>query len=360
MSNSSAKSICSAHSRPYIGKRLNPIALSALLLGLLQALPTVRAEPIQFEQDVWPILEASCVTCHRPPYMKKGRLKKPKGGLILDSAAAILKGGEDGAVIVPGDPTNSPLYTLTTLDPDDDDVMPSKGDPLTQAQQHILRDWIQEGASFGKWKGNERDAPPEKEHSKFTPKPHPLDILASGLPPLAEQQYKRIPRAHIVPISTSNPLLRVAYIEEPFSVVDRDIAKLSPLRNHVTELDLSETQISDKGLGVLIRFKKLTRLDLHATQIGDQGLVHLKTLPHLRSLNLHSTQVSDQGLRSLSKLPALQALYLWNSQVSDEGCAKLQAALPNTEISCAPQMPYPEVAPTNAPTLDRQPRRRKS
>jgi hypothetical protein len=55
-------------------------------------------------------------------------------------------------VIVAGKPDESSFYKLVTLDPEDDDVMPSKGDPLTKAEQELLKNWILQGAKFGGFK----------------------------------------------------------------------------------------------------------------------------------------------------------------------------------------------------------------
>jgi formylglycine-generating enzyme required for sulfatase activity/mono/diheme cytochrome c family protein len=98
------------------------------------------AAAADFNQHIKPILESACLSCHGP--------EKPKGGLRLDTKAMALKGGENGAVIVPGQPDKSPLYTSTVLPPDHDNVMPPKGDKLTKAQSDLLRDWIQAGANW--------------------------------------------------------------------------------------------------------------------------------------------------------------------------------------------------------------------
>jgi hypothetical protein len=39
------------------------------------------------------------------------------------------------------------------LPPDDLDIMPAEGDPLTAAQIDTLKRWIAEGADFGGWTG---------------------------------------------------------------------------------------------------------------------------------------------------------------------------------------------------------------
>jgi hypothetical protein len=119
---------------------------AALMGGLAGSSGAARAENgVQFERDVWPIFEAKCVTCHGP--------EDQFNDLRLDSKDRILRGGKNGKVIVPGDPDKSPMYIRVSLPPDDLDIMPAEGSPLTAAQIETLRRWIAEGADFGSWTG---------------------------------------------------------------------------------------------------------------------------------------------------------------------------------------------------------------
>ncbi len=116
-----------------------------------------QAEAVDFGKDIYPVLKDRCLSCHAEAYVdaKRGKLREPKGGLRLDTAEWIQKGytdEDDGSqhfVIVAGKPADSEFYTLTTLDPDHDDIMPSKGDPLTAAQQDLIKNWIAQGAKYG-------------------------------------------------------------------------------------------------------------------------------------------------------------------------------------------------------------------
>jgi hypothetical protein len=122
------------------------------VLVFLTTSPAKANGKVDFGKDVYPILKDNCLKCHASAYVdaRSGRIKKPKGGLRLDSHALILMGYESDdkqvAVVVPGKPEESTLYTSTALDPDHDDIMPSTGDLLTKAQQATLRQWIREGS----------------------------------------------------------------------------------------------------------------------------------------------------------------------------------------------------------------------
>lgn len=99
------------------------------------------SEKLSFHRDIEPILEKRCYKCHGS--------EKQKGELRLDSRRGVLDGGESGAVIIPGKPQESSLYTLTVLPPDHEDIMPAKGAPLTEEQTEKIRLWILQGADFG-------------------------------------------------------------------------------------------------------------------------------------------------------------------------------------------------------------------
>jgi uncharacterized membrane protein len=102
-----------------------------------------------FKKDVLPILQESCIDCHAAPYKKGTRLRKPKGDYRVDTRENIIKAGEsEEAGVVPGDAAKSQVYQRIILDEDHDDIMPPKGDPLTPAQQKIIKDWIDAGAAW--------------------------------------------------------------------------------------------------------------------------------------------------------------------------------------------------------------------
>jgi hypothetical protein len=91
-----------------------------------------------FEQKIRPVLVKECYSCHSTV------TKKSKGGLVLDTKAGLLKGGETGPAIVPGKPAESLLiqavrYTHAEV------KMPPRG-KLPEAVLADLEKWIQMGA----------------------------------------------------------------------------------------------------------------------------------------------------------------------------------------------------------------------
>lgn len=117
-------------------------AIFTVVLGLA-AIPriTVDAAAAGFE-DVAPILQEFCVECHDP--------KEPEGRLSLDSYDDLLKGGESGRAILPGQPDTSLLVRAIegTWDRKGRNRTMPPGDraKLKPAQIATLREWIRDGA----------------------------------------------------------------------------------------------------------------------------------------------------------------------------------------------------------------------
>jgi len=89
-------------------------------------------------RGVKPTLKERCVACH-------GALKQ-EAGLRLDTAQAILKGGDNGAAAVAGDAAVS-LILRRVESTDEAERMPPEGEPLKPAEIAELRKWIVEGAA---------------------------------------------------------------------------------------------------------------------------------------------------------------------------------------------------------------------
>ena len=86
---------------------------------------------------------------------------------------------------------------------------------------------------------------------------------------------------------------------------------------HLTELDLSGTQITDAGLAEIEGLPELTKLRLYDTRITDAALDSLKTLPKLATLNLSRTEVTDRAVRVARAIENLHNLDLSITEVTD-------------------------------------------
>ncbi len=139
--------------------------LSAAEIDLSKLPPPAKKEGITYAKDIQPILQANCVHCHGE--------ERAKGKLHLDTLEGVLKGGEDGKVVLPGKSEQSKLIiAISQLDPKL--IMPPKPHegahgrpggpppsggpggghggmgpmpkPLTPEQVGLFRAWVDQGA----------------------------------------------------------------------------------------------------------------------------------------------------------------------------------------------------------------------
>jgi len=115
------------------------LRLTGLALALTSLQCRAANDPLVYTGIVKPILDSHGISRHGE--------QKQKKKLRLDSLAAIMKGGKDGAVVVPGNADKSDLIDRITLDLKDDDHMPpQRRQQLTDKQVLILEWWVKAGA----------------------------------------------------------------------------------------------------------------------------------------------------------------------------------------------------------------------
>lgn len=287
-----------------------------------------------YAKHVQPILADRCYSCHGA--------EKQKGDLRLDSIEGIIKGGKNGKILTAGNPAKSSLYHLTLLPAGDDDRMPAKGDPLTQAQTDVLREWIAAGAVFN---GVAVAAPVADQETKpitaaasLHLEPTDIDQASAKLnrPDTSTIKILKDAGAVISMISATGTALEVdlSHLEQPLNA--GQLKHLESLATHIFWLDLHGSAITDAGLLSVAKCKNLQRLNLSRTAITDAGLATLKGNTQLKSLNLVSTAITDAGLSHLAAFKKLDKLYLMQSKVTESGMEKLAKALPELTINHGP------------------------
>src|SRR3954465_13091045 len=103
--------------------RFRRMAWLTISLGLAAQVVAAADDPAGiefFEQKIRPILADNCYQCHSQDS------KKIKGGLLLDTKESLLKGGDTGPAIEPGDPEKSLLIKAVRYG-DENLQMPPKG-----------------------------------------------------------------------------------------------------------------------------------------------------------------------------------------------------------------------------------------
>jgi len=168
------------------GGRASITALIVIVTALVTAGSTIAAEADEKKADaaveggvdyfrtyVEPILKNNCYECHSHD------AKKSRGGLVLDSRAGILTGGDSGPAAVPGDPSESRLVAAIRYEHSELE-MPPDG-MLSDQDIDWLTEWVEKGLPHAK-KGK---APGESgpDYEKLTKNHWSLQPVRNPKPP---------------------------------------------------------------------------------------------------------------------------------------------------------------------------------
>jgi len=119
--------------------------------------------------------------------------------------------------------------------------------------------------------------------------------------------------------------LRSLHLGHCEAVTDAACAAIGQL-NQLRFLDLSATQITGEGLGML-RTLPLEQLDLGFCELDDDAVRALAAFPKLRSLGLGNTNLTDAAIDTVMQLPLLEELELGGTAITRRAIARL-ATLP--------------------------------
>ncbi len=126
-------------------------------IGTFALSQVCAAQEVDYLKQIKPLLEAKCYACH-------GVLKQ-EGELRLETKSLILKGGDSGAAMVPGDVDNSLILERITEEPDSRMPPEGEGAKLKTEEIALLRRWIKQGAAAP----DESIPLPPTEHWAFLP-----------------------------------------------------------------------------------------------------------------------------------------------------------------------------------------------
>jgi mono/diheme cytochrome c family protein len=127
----------------FLGKNIrfspfHPLFLISILSVATAWPQSSKDDPKLYAEQIRPILAKNCLMCHGPSIKQ--------AGLDLSNRDALLRGGDDGPVVVPGDSNASRLYKLVAHQAEP--AMPYKGNKLSDDEIAKIGAWIQAGVPF--------------------------------------------------------------------------------------------------------------------------------------------------------------------------------------------------------------------
>lgn len=280
---------------------------------------------VVFKDLIQPLLETKCVGCHNP--------NKTKGDLLLTDKENILKGGEDGKILIAGSPDSSMMYSYLLLPMKDDKHMPPDGKVQLEPEEiKLIHWWIASGADFEK-KYSEVDRPDSIQaivNALYVPL-SPLDKLNIDF--VSEDKIVSLNNPHrgVRQVSGSKPYLDV-YLANRQDIDKTTLQELDAIRQQVVSINLGNTNASDDVLKEVAKFPHLQRLYLESTQVTNEGIKTLTELKFLEYLNLSGSRIEKGVAPVLKKFPALKRVYLFDAPVASDDLQDLQKELPGVKI----------------------------
>ena len=215
-----------------------------ILFPVLFILPLTQlfasGERPNFQDDVAPVFEQSCNSCHNPD--------KAKGGLDLTGMNGILAGGSSGEVVLPGDAEGSLLYLLTARL--EEPHMPPRGERIEQASLDLIKNWIDQGllpTASGK--------PMEKKRASVH---FSIDSTSLGKPEGPPPMPKYLPKEPVV--VTQRSFAPASMANSPWSPIVAIAGQKQILLYHTDTLDILGILPFPEGFAESLNFSRNGRI----------------------------------------------------------------------------------------------------
>ena len=283
-----------------------------------------------YQDLIQPMLEKRCFECHNQD--------KDNGGLQMQTAELLGKGGDGGPVLVNGKAMDSELFKRITKDPTSKKFMPIGGKThLGFDEVKLIGWWIDEGAAFDT-PISEMSIPKDVKYIlennlkvSLTKKSY---VETATVTPVANTIMEHLTELGFSgsPLASGNNFLDIRYNKLGETPSISDLAILAQAKEQITWLNLANRNISDEMLDIIGTFSNLTRLQIQQNPITDKGIAALAKLKNLENLNLYGTKITDTALGTLEHLPNLEKLFLWQTKVSPESVENIQSKLPKLKI----------------------------
>ncbi|HVU98470.1 MAG TPA: c-type cytochrome domain-containing protein [Puia sp.] len=306
-----------------------------------------------YAEIVRPILRDNCYGCHGAT--------RQKGGLRLDDTAALLRGGKDGVVLLPGRGGASEMMKRLLLPVGDEHHMPPKEKKQLPSRDILLLHWwIDQGADFSRrvaelgQPDSVRGALLAVQGARRRNGGGPLGAAGSGAVAAGDVPAGEVEAADeravealrakgvtVMPVARGSHWLEADFEGMAAGVsggtgvagrVDEAMRLLLPVKKQLISLRLDHTGLGDSAMAVIGQCDSLRSLDLAGTRIGDAGLAFLKGCAELRVLNLVGTGVRVAGVEGLKGLTKLRTIYLYQTKVSGGDWVALKKVLPKVEL----------------------------
>lgn len=202
--------------------------------------PNVAAAHEFFEREIRPLLVEHCYACHSTSS------KKLQAGLLMDSREALLRGGDSGEAMVPGDSEASLILQAVRYESYE---MPPKGKLPDEAIEKLER-WVEMGAP---WPPEESPTSLSNE-SKFDLEARKAQhwvwqpIQSPSLPSVSDKAWPRNDLDHFILSQLEHAKLRPAADADRLAIMRRLYLDLTGLPPTPVQIQAFESDVSPQAI----------------------------------------------------------------------------------------------------------------
>jgi hypothetical protein len=273
-----------------------------------------------FTAMVHPILEKKCYSCHNE--------EKTKGGLIMTDSLSLLKGGESGRVLLPGNADSSLMVQSMLLPLEDEKHMPPDGKPqLTAQEKEIIIAWINSGASFS------------KKASDYKPSDNIRKLYDANAGTIKQKQYtfssvdsKTLASLNshfmtVKPLFSGSPALKASlFLSSEYST--EHLKQLLQVKQQLIHLHLADMPVTDPDIEILTQFSSLEKVVLNGTKVTNQGILKLGKLSKMEELSLTNTGITEAIEPIFSQCPSLRQIFITDTKIPENKVKQWQQKYP--------------------------------
>ena len=281
-----------------------------------------------YEDLIHPVMEEKCIACHNQ--------NLASGGLNMSSIESMIKGGNSGAGIQNGNPFESLIFKRVSFPHDHPKFMPPTGVPLSYDQIATLEWWIDNGAKKQMPVTLTRNDPKtlrfmELQYGLDLREKTYLETLTLSSP--SQEELKSIEGEEYIWrfLNPEQSFLDLKFTKKKIEI--SDLLKIQSIKNNITWLNLADCMLNDNHLSYISNFPNLTRLRIQKNPlVTNKGIEALQKLEHLTELNLYGTRVSNNTLITLGQMKSLKKLFVWNTRITGKEIADFKALHPEVEV----------------------------
>ncbi len=138
----------------------------------------------------------------------------------------------------------------------------------------------------------------------------------------------------ILPMVGAKGLQVISSVDPELAMKDEDLEKLMMIAPHIISLDLTDSKVTNAGIGFIAKMPNLKKLFLEGVEgVDASGISKLNELRNLEYLNLIRVKLDASAVNFLISLESLREVYLFETGLDESAIGRLKTAKPQVFVN---------------------------